>query len=97
MLSGTPGNAGGKEKLSKGCKEKTPFDRMRVRSANCTNKSKRDHFASMPGDYPVPNALSAAERAWISVVSYKGTDVSFPLTNRPISVQPRMTPCAPSL
>ena len=37
----------------------------------------------------------AAPRAWMSVVSNSGTPVSAGCTSNPITVQPRMTPCAP--
>ncbi len=41
------------------------------------------------------NAQSAAASAWMRAVSNSGTLASVAPTSRPISVQPRITPCAP--
>ena len=66
------------------------------------------HFVLMrgrlAGTAPLPNTLTdlgkpatLAATAWITVVSNNDTCASPSLTNNPISVQPRMIPCAPRL
>ena len=59
----------------------------RSRSARCAANGGRHGQAS--------SAQSAAASAWMRAVSNKGTSASPVPISRPISVQPRMTPCAP--
>lgn len=59
----------------------------RSRSARCAANGRRRAQAS--------SAQSAAASAWMRAVSNSGTSASPAPTSRPISVQPRMTPCAP--
>ena len=48
-----------------------------------------------PAESDQPRAKSTAAAAWRAVVSKTGMGLSAALINNGISVQPRMTPCAP--